>query len=43
VAGACGEVNIVEKFREFYEGVYNSSESNDALEGIKNKIKELLA
>ena len=43
VAGACGEVNIVEKFRDFYEEVYNSSESNEALEGIKERIKELLA
>ena len=42
VAGACGEKNIVEKFREFYEEVYNSSESNVALEVIKNKINELL-
>ena len=37
------EVNIVEKFRDFYEEVYNSSESNEALEGIKERIKELLA
>ena len=39
---ANGELNIVEKFREFYEAVYNSSESNAALEQIKVKIKELI-
>ena len=39
VEGACGEVNIVEKFRDFYESVYNSSESNEALEHIKTKIR----
>ena len=42
VAGANGELNIVEPFREFYEAVYNSSESNAALEQIKVKIKEML-
>ena len=42
VEGACGEVNIVEKFRDFYESVYNSSESNEALEHIKTKIRELI-
>ena len=42
VSGACGEVNIVDKFREFYQGVYNSSESNAGMEQIKVKIRELL-
>ena len=42
VAGASGEVNIVEKFREFYEGVYNSSESSEAVDDIKVKIRNLL-
>ena len=42
VAGACREINIVAKFREFYEGVYNSSESNEAVNEIKIKISELL-
>ena len=42
VAGASGEVNIVAKFRDFYEGIYNSSESNAAVEEIKAKIKAVL-
>ena len=36
VAGASGEVNIVEKFRDFYEGVYNSSASSEAVYEIKS-------
>ena len=43
VAGESGEINIVEKFREFYEGVYNSSESTEALNEIKKKIQELIS
>ena len=43
VEGACGEVNIVDRFREFYEGVYNSSASNEALEQIKDKVSQLLS
>ena len=43
VDGACGEVNIVDRFREFYEGVYNSSASNEALEQIKDKVSQLLS
>ena len=43
VAGASGEVNIVDKFREFYKNVYNSSESNAGMENIKIKIRELLS
>ena len=43
VAGASGEVNIVEKFRDFYEGVYNSSESNEAVDEIKSKIRSVLS
>ena len=43
VAGANGEINIVAKFREFYEGVYNSSESNEALDELRIKIRGLLS
>ena len=42
VAGASGEKNIVEKFREFYEGVYNSSESNEAVMEIKVKLRAVM-
>ena len=35
-------MNIVDKFREFYESVYNSSESNAEMDQIKIKIRELL-
>ena len=38
VAGEVGEINIVEKFRVFYEGIYNSSESIESLKVIKEEI-----
>ena len=39
VAGASGESNIVEKFCEVYEELYNSSGSYDALQGIKEQLE----
>ena len=43
VEGATGEINIVEKFCEVYEDLYNSSGSDEALETIKHQIKDLVA
>ena len=42
VAGANGEANIVEKFCEVYEELYNSSGSSDALLEIKEKLGGLI-
>ena len=39
VAGANGETNIVEKFSVVYEELYNSSESSEALQVIKDQLR----
>ena len=39
VAGASGEPNIVEKFCEVYEELYNSSGSSEALQEIKEQLR----
>ena len=39
VAGESGESNIVEKFCEVYEELYNSSGSYEALQGIKEQLE----
>ena len=38
LAGACGESNIVEKFCQVYEELYNSSGSTEALSSLKEHI-----
>ena len=43
VGGAKGEANIVEKFCEVYEELYNSSGSEEALHSIKAHLEELIA
>ena len=40
VDGAEGEEEIVEKFREVYETLYNSAESADAVNQIKNSLSD---
>ena len=42
VAGADGEDEIVEKFREVYSALYNSSSTADEVEVIRNKVRELV-
>ena len=42
VDGVNGELNIVEKFCEVYEQLYNSSGSNEALEEMKAQIRDLI-
>ena len=42
VGGVNGEMNIVEKFCEVYEELYNSSGSSEALEDIKQHLQELI-
>ena len=38
VAGACGQSNIVEKFCEVYEELYNSAGSTEVLNSLKEQI-----
>ena len=40
--GKSSEDEIVKKFKEVYEELYNSSESVEAMKGIKNKLKEMI-
>ena len=42
VGGANGEVNIVEKFCEVYEELYNSSGSSEAMEALKGQINDMI-
>ena len=42
VAGADGEDEIVDKFREVYEALFNSSDSSNEMVGIKEKLAELV-
>ena len=42
VAGADGESEIVEKFREVYQALYNSAGSQEEMEEIKRKVSEML-
>ena len=43
VAGADGEDEIVEKFREVYSALYNSSSTADEVEVIKHKVREMVS
>ena len=43
VAGADGEAEIVEKFREVYQALYNSAESSQQMNDIKVKVAELIS
>ena len=40
--GKSSEDEIIRKFKEVYEELYNSSESEDAMNVIKNKLKEVI-
>ena len=42
VAGANGEEEIVEKFREVYSALYNSSSTAEEVQTIKDKLAELI-
>ena len=42
VEGAEGQDEIIEKFREVYESLYNSAESEEAVKVIKNKLETLI-
>ena len=42
VAGADGEAEIVEKFREVYQALYNSAESSAEMNEIKDKVADLI-
>ena len=42
VAGADGEHEIVDKFREVYEALYNSAESSIEMDEIKGKVADLI-
>ena len=42
VGGANGEINIVEKFCEVYEDLYNSAGSDEALDRIKRQLRDLI-
>ena len=43
VGGANGEVNIVERFCDVYEELYNSSESSDTLNVLKHQLNGMIA
>ena len=43
VAGADGEEEIVEKFREVYQALYNSAESSAEMMEIKAKLAEMIS
>ena len=43
VGGVSGEKNIVEKFCVVYEELYNSSGSEEALDKIKDQIRDMIA
>ena len=43
VGGANGEVNIVERFCDVYEALYNSSESIEALNVLKHQLNGMIA
>ena len=42
VGGGNGEVNIVDKFCEVYEEIYNSSGSSEAMEVLKGQINNMI-
>ena len=42
VAGANGESEIVEKFREVYQALYNSAGSQVEMEEIKSKVSDMI-
>ena len=41
VAGADGQEEIVEKFKEVYQALYNSADSSNEMDEIKVKVAEL--
>ena len=42
LGGAAGEKNVVEKFCEVYEALYNSSGSEEAIEAIKLGVRDMI-
>ena len=42
VEGACGEEEIVEKFREVYSTLYNSSGSQDGMDQLREQLNNLI-
>ena len=43
VEGACGEEEIVEKFRQVYSTLYNSSGSQDGMDQLREQIQTLIS